>query len=58
MTYVLVRFDPNTLAYQEIDSGQVQRYLDSDGVLLFVEPPSAVGCVVVDADPEILGWMV
>jgi len=58
MTYVLVQFDPNTLAYQESDNGQVQRYLDEAGVLLFVEPPVAVGCVIVDADPEILGWMV
>lgn len=58
MTYVLVRFDTNLLAYQEIYAGQVQRYLDENGALLFEQPPVAVGCVVEDADPAILGWMV
>lgn len=58
MTYILVRFDTNVLAYQEIDGGQVQRYLDENGALLFVEPPVGVGCEVEDADPESLGWMV
>jgi hypothetical protein len=58
--YIKVEFlsDPPIVAYQEVDElGQVLRYLDEQGVLLYEVPPEAVICVVTDPDPPRQPWM-
>lgn len=57
MQYILVHFERAGDAYQEIINGNVSRYLDTLGVEMFVNPPVADSCNVVDASPREIAWM-
>jgi hypothetical protein len=57
MTYILVKFSDGLTAYQEVNDGVVQRYLDAQGSALWTDPPTGIGCVVLDAAPQRLDWM-
>lgn len=49
-TWNRVAFDLVGPAYQEIDHGRVERYVDASGVEMFVEPPVGDSCRVVTTE--------
>jgi hypothetical protein len=56
MDYILLDFG-DFQGYQEIQNGNVARYVDLDGVELFIQPPVGNGGVVIDANPTRQDWM-
>lgn len=56
MDYVYVDFI-TFRGYQESQNGQVTRYLDEDGNLLFIMPPEGNGGSPIIDTPERLSWM-
>lgn len=56
MEYILLDFG-DFRAYQEIQHGNVVRYVYEDGTFAFEMPPVGNGGVVVDAAPARLDWM-
>ena len=55
-TYVLLNFG-DFQAYQEANDGLVTRYVDANGIELFITPPIGNGGSVIDANPPRLSWM-
>jgi hypothetical protein len=56
MEYILLDFG-GYRAYQEIQHGNVVRYVYEDGAFAFDQPPVGNGGVVVDATPPRQSWM-
>lgn len=56
MDYILLDFG-TFQGYQEINSGNVVRYVGLDGAELFTIPPVGNGGVLVDANPPRQSWM-
>lgn len=56
-SYIKVAFDTLGEAYQEVEAGEVLRYLDGDGVEMFITPPAGEGSRVIDARPAFEKWM-
>ena len=56
MQYILLDFG-DFRAYQEVQHGNVVRYVGEDGALLFDTPPVGNGGVLVDANPPRQDWM-
>jgi hypothetical protein len=53
MRYIHVKFEDGLEAYQEVVKGQLQRYVNMDGVELFIVPPVGIGCKVVEENPTL-----
>jgi hypothetical protein len=56
MDYVYLDFG-TFRGYQESLNGQVTRYLDEDGNLLFIMPPEGNGGEPINGNPDRLPWM-
>lgn len=57
MDYILLDFG-DFQGYQEIQNGNVIRYVDLQGSELFVLPPVGNGGSVIDATPPRQDWMI
>jgi hypothetical protein len=49
VVYIKVAFEKVGTCYQEVDNGHVVRYVDENGVELFVQPPIGESSSVSDA---------
>lgn len=56
MNYILLDFG-DFRAYQEVNNGNVVRYVFEDGSFAFDMPPIGDGGQVIDANPPRLDWM-